>query len=132
MGELYKIFKEKEKQLKRSEFFKNVGLVKLEKDQKSYEVFYTKRKANRRITIRCEANTVYWDEIPIRFVGVGMRRGVKEPLITLSPAKDKIRIFVVKGEPNAITGLDDGIFGSFRRYDEKLINVMSEARFKEL
>ena len=36
------------------------------------------------------------------------------------------------GKPNSIIGLDDGIFRSVHKYDENYINVMSEARFKEL
>ena len=46
--------------------------------------------------------------------------------------KDCIRIFVIMGKPNSITGLDEGIFCSIHKYDEKYINVMSEARFKDL
>ena len=36
------------------------------------------------------------------------------------------------GKPNSIIGLDDGIFRSVHKYDKNYINVMSEARFKEL
>ena len=43
-----------------------------------------------------------------------------------------VTVFVVKGKPNSITGLDEGIFASFARFDKHRINVMSESRFKEL
>ena len=43
-----------------------------------------------------------------------------------------ILVFQIMGKPNSIIGLDKGIFRSINKYDENYINVMSEARFKEL
>ena len=36
------------------------------------------------------------------------------------------------GKPNSITGLDEDNFQFFYKFNENYINVMSEARFKEL
>lgn len=61
----------------------------------------------------------------------GRRYGKREPIINVSPSKKCIRIIVIIGKPNCITGLDEGIFRSIHKYDENCVNVMSEARFKE-
>ena len=67
-----------------------------------------------------------------RLVGRTGLGGDRIPVAQISPSKDAVTLFIIKGKPNSITGLDEGIFRSVHKFDKKLINVMSEARFKEL
>ena len=119
-------------------FLDKVGLAKITHGDKNYEIYFTKKRANKRTVIRCENNTVVWEQFP-RFpflVGkryvVGRSRGEAEPLIRLAPSKQCVRIFVVMGKPGCISGLDQGVFRSAHTFDEGYINVMSEKRFREL
>lgn len=132
MGKLYARFKEFKKQAAKNGFSENVGLVKLEEDNKKYEIYFPLRRANRYSIIHCVNNTVEWEQFPVLPRIAGRLYGIREPIISLSPSKECTRIVVILGKPNSITGLDEGIFRSVHRYDEKHINVMSVARFKEL
>ena len=109
-----------------------MGLVTFEVDNKKYRVFFARRRANRYSIIHCKDNTIEWEQFPILPRIAGRRYGIREPMIKLAPSKDCISIFVILGKPNSITGLDEGDFRSIHKYDECYINVMSEARFKEL
>ena len=109
-----------------------IGLVKFVLEDKNYEIYFTRKRANKYSIIHCKNNTIEWEQFPVLPRIAGRIYGISEPLINLSPAKDCIRIFVVKGKPNCITGLDEGVFRSMHQYDENYINVMSEARFKEI
>ena len=62
----------------------------------------------------------------------GRMYGIRETIISIAPTKECVRIVIILGKPNSITGLDEGNFRSIYKYDENYINVMSEARFKEL
>ena len=132
MGKIYTRFIELKKQCPRDWFMDKVGLVKFENDNKKYEIFFTRKRANRYSIIHCKNNTIEWEQFPVLPRIVGRHYGIREPIISLSPTKDSIRIFVIMGKPNSITGLDEGIFRSIHKYDENYINVMSESRFKEL
>ena len=132
MGKIYKRFKELKKQSPKDWFMDKIGLVKFEDDNKKYEIFFTRKRANRYSIIHCKNNTIEWEQFPVLPRIAGRRYGISEPLISLSPSRECIRIFVIKGKPNCITGLDEGVFHSIHQYDENYINVMSEARFKEI
>jgi hypothetical protein len=109
-----------------------MGLVKFAIEDKSYEVYFSRKRANKYTIIHCKNNTIEREQFSVLPRITGNYSGKREPIISLGPSKDCIRIFVVKGKPNCITGLDEGIFRSVHQYDEKYINVMSEARFKEI
>ena len=132
MGKIYARFKELKKECPRNWFMDKIGLVKFEDENKKYEVYFTKKRANKYSLIHCKNNTIEWEQFPILPRVVGRRYGIREPIIALSPSKECIRIFVIMGRPNSIIGLDEGVFRSIHKYDENYINVMSEARFKEL
>ena len=132
MGKLYVRFKELKKQAAKNGFSEKVGLVKLEEDDKKYEIYFPLRHANRYSIIHCVNNTVEWEQFPVLPRIAGRLCGIREPIISLSPSKECVRIVVILGKPNSIIGLDEGIFRSIHKYDENYINVMSEARFKEL
>lgn len=132
MGEIYTCFSEHKKQSPKDWFTDKVGLVKFEDDNKKYEIFFTRKRANKYSIIHCKNTTVEWEQFPVLPRIAGRRYGIREPIIKLAPSKDCIRIFVIMGKPNSIIGLDEGIFRSIHKYDENYINVMSESRFKEL
>lgn len=132
MGKIYDRFKKLKKQCPREWFMDKVGLVKFEDENKKYEIYFTRKRANKYSIIHCKDNTLEWEQFPVLPRIAGRRYGIREPIIRLSPLKDCIRIFVISGKPNSITGLDEGIFRSIHKYDENYLNVMSESRFKEL
>lgn len=82
--------------------------------------------------IHCNGNTISWEQFPVLPRAVGRLSGIKEPLISLSPNNSVVTIVVIKGKPNSIAGLDEGIFRSVYKFDKAYINVMSESRFKEI
>ena len=132
MGKIYIRFKELKKQCPRNWFMNKIGLVKFEEDNKPYEIYFARNSANKYSIIHCKNSTIEWEQFPVLPRIAGRRYGIRAPIIRLAPSKDCIRIFVIMGKPNSITGLDEGIFRSIHKYDENYINVMSEARFKEL
>ena len=132
MGRIYTRFIELKKQCPRNWFMEKVGLVKFEDDNKKYEIYFTRRRANKYSIIHCKNNTIEWEQFPVLPRIVGRRYGIREPIISIAPTKEYVRIVVILGKPNSITGLDEGIFRSIHKYDENCINVLSEARFKEL
>ena len=132
MGKIYTRFKELKNQSPKNWFMDKIGLVKFEDDNKKYEIYFTRKRANRYSIIHCKNNTIEWEQFPVLPRIAGRRYGIREPIIKLAPSKDCIRIFVIMGKPNSITGLDEGIFRSIHKYDENYLNVMSESRFKEL
>ena len=87
---------------------------------------------NKYSIIHCKNNTIEWEQFPILPRIMGRRYGIQEPIISIAPTKECVRIVVILGKPNCITGLDEGVFRSIHKYDENFINVMSETRFKEL
>ena len=130
MGEIYTCFSELKKQSPKDWFMDKVGLVKLEYGNKKYEIYFTRKRANKYSIIHCKNNTIEWEKFPVLPRIAGRRYGIQE--ISITPTKECVRIIVILGKPNSITGLDEGNFRSFHKYDENYINVMSEARFKEL
>ncbi len=132
MGKVYTRFIELKKRCPRNSFVDKVGLVKFEDDNKKYEIYFTRKRANRYSIIHCKNNTIEWEQFPVLPRIAGRMYGEREPLISLAPTKECVRIIVILGKPNSITGLDEGVFRSIHKYDENYINVMSEARFKDL
>jgi len=132
MGKLYDTFSELRKQSPKDGFMDNVGLVKFHLNGKSYEIYFPRRRANRYSIIHCMDNTIQWEQCPVLPHLAGRRYGKREPILALTPSQECVRVVVILGKPNSITGLDEGIFRSVHKYDEGHINVMSVARFKEL
>ncbi len=132
MSKIYARFLALKKQSPKDCFMDKVGLVKFEDDNKKYEIYFTRKRANRYSIIHCKNNTIEWEQFPVLPRIMGRRYGVPEPMLNISPSKDCIKIFVIMGKPGSITGLDEGNFRSIHKYDENYINVMSESRFKDL
>ena len=132
MGEIYTRFKELKRQSPKDWFMDKMGLVKLELNGKNYEIFFTRKRANKYSIIHCKNNTIEWEQLPVLPHIAGRWYGIREPIISVVPTKETVRIVVIIGKPNSIIGLDEGNFHSIHKYDENYINVMSEARFKDL
>ena len=132
MGKIYTRFKELKKQSAKDWFMDKVGLVKFEYNNKQYEIYFTKKRANKYSIIHCKNSTIEWEQFPVLPRIAGRYYGKSEPIISLTPSTESVRIFVVMGKPNSITGLDEGNFRSIHKYDENYINVISVTRFKDL
>lgn len=117
-----------------AEFFTHLKTVMVEHEGQKYRIIFTRKRANRYSIIHCRGNSIAWEQHPMvpRLVGRTGLGGDRIPVAQISPSKDAVTLFIIKGKPNSITGLDEGIFRSVHKFDKKLINVMSEARFKEL
>ena len=132
LGVLYDNFKDLKKQSQKDWFTDKIGVVKFELNGKNYEIFFPRKRANKYSIIHCKNNTIEWEQFPIMPRIAGRRYGIREPIISVAPTKESVRIVVILGKPNCITGLDEGNFCSVHKYNEAFINVMSEARFKEM
>lgn len=131
MEKLYDRFKQLKNRSRKDWFTDKIGLVRIAEDGKNYEIYFTRKRANKYSIIHCKNNTIEWEQFPILPRVAGRLYGKREPIISLAPSKECVRIVVITGKPNSITGLDEGIFCSVHKYNETYINVMSEARFKE-
>ena len=129
MGKLYDNYKKNRKNAEISEYLK---AVTFNLDGEVYRVIYTKKRANRYSLIHLRDNSVVWEQFPIVPRLVGRYYGDKTTVARFNDKPECATIVVIKGRPGTITGLDEGIFRSAFRFDKGLINVMSEARFKEL
>ncbi len=107
-----------------------VKIYKLSHNNKDYEIIIPKRTANRHSIIHCIDDYIAWEQAPLFPRLVGRIRGIKTPICKFAPKKDCATIFVIKGKPNGITGLDDGIFRSALKFDKEHINVMTLASLK--
>lgn len=109
-----------------------IKTVRFNYKDKNFVIYITKRSANKATRIHCkEDETVYWEQI--RMYGFANPSYVERILARLKRSADEIAIFVIKGKPGLITGLDEGIFVSAKkgRLDsDKDIFVMSESVFK--
>lgn len=130
MGELYKAYLNNRKNAVSD---KNTTSVSFEYDGQNYRVIMTRKCATRLSLIRCAARTVVWEQIPFLYLRYN-ERGRGEVIQNIPVAIDKgcTTVFVVKGRPRSIWGLDEGIFRSANKFDKCFVNVMSEKRFKKL
>ena len=128
---LYDLFKKAKHDLVPTPFEK-MNLVRFSDGGKTYEVYFTARRANKRTIINCVDNYIEWEQLPMLPMSRGCVYGIKERILSVTPSKEYVRIVVIMGKPTVITGLDDGIFRSANKFDEGYVNVMSETRFKKL
>ena len=130
MGDIYKLYL---KNRKNTEVGQNTKTVLFDNEGITYRVIVTKKRANKLSLIRCVNDTVVWEQIPFLYLRYN-ERGRGDVIYNIPVAVDKKRVtlFVIKGKPRDIWGLDDGIFRSSRNFDPLRINLMSEKKFKEL
>lgn len=127
MGEIYSRFKALRENAADEWFLDEIGLVTFERCGKNYEIYFTRKRANKYSNIYCEDNTIEWEQFPALPHVLGKMYGKRHPIISLSPMKNSVKIVVITGKPNSIYGLDEGIFRSVHTYDENYINVMPES-----
>ena len=132
MGKLYTHFKELKNHVPEDWFMDKIGLVKFEEDSKKYEIHYTRKTANRCSVIHCKNSMVEWEKLSVLSHLIGKCGGSREPIISIAPTKECVRIIVIPGNPKSITGLNEGEFRSADKYDEDYINVMPWQSFKNL
>ena len=130
IGNIYKLYLKNRKnstieQRTKTVFFDNEGV--------SYRVIITKKRANKLSIIQCKNSTILWEQIPFLYLRYNERgRGNIVDSIPVSIDKNIVTLFIIKGKPRSIWGLDEGIFRSSKQMDVSCVNVMSEKKFKEL
>lgn len=130
MGDIYKAYlASKNKALKNT----HTATVSFAYGGTDYVVVMTKRRACRLSVIRCQNSTVVWEQIPLFYL-FRNERGGGEVIDSIPVVVDKKRVnlFVIRGKPGRIEGLDEGIFRSAKNLAPSHINLMSEKKFKEL
>ncbi len=101
-------------------------------DDQKYKVILTKERANQRTAIHCVDHCIGWEQRPLITRNSGYHPGEYVPVYQFSDHKDGTTLFVVRGRPRVIEGLDEGIFRCANRLTSDYVNVMSFGRFKEL
>lgn len=130
MGDIYKAYLENVENEVENE---NTKTVIFTLDGVSYRVIMTKKRANRLSLIRCKNKTVVWEQIPLLYLRYNERgRGDVIDSIFIDTDRKYVTLFVIKGKPREIWGLDEGVFCSANHFDASRINLMSEKRFKKL
>ena len=99
---------------------------------KEYKIVLTKKFANNHSIIHCKDDEIVWQQVPRFFNWGGKMVGASDVICKFVRNKNCVTIFVVRGKPNGITGLDDGVFRCANNFDDNYINVMSYSRFKKL
>ena len=130
MNNLYKAYSVNKR---KSEKAPGTTAVTFEQAGTTYRVIMTKKRANRLTVIRCMNNTVVWEQIPLLCL-LNNARGEGEVInsIPVSLNQEYVTLFVIKGRPGRIEGLDEGIFRSAGNFDAACINLMSENKFRHL
>ena len=130
MNNLYKAYSVNKR---KSEKAPQTTAVTFEQSGTTYRVIMTKKRANRLSVIRCMNNMVVWEQIPLLHL-LSNARGASEAIdsIPVAVSKEYVTLFVIKGRPGRIEGLDEGIFRSAGTIDSACINLMSEKKFREL
>ena len=77
MGELYTRFVELKKQAEKDWFEDKIGIVKFEHNNQNYEIYFTRKRANKYSIIHCKNNTIEWEQFPILPRIIGRRYGEK-------------------------------------------------------
>lgn len=124
---IFDSFKSNKKLLSKTRF---VNVYSVNCDDKDYTVIIARRIANKRTVLYFIDDTIYWEQIPFNWRLVGNKSGDKTPIYKFNDGKVSNTLFVVKGNPFADEGLDNGIFRSAKKYDEKFVNCISYKKFK--
>ena len=130
MGGLYKSYLAHNRNLINDE---HTSTALFEYDGETYRVVMTRKRANRLSLIHCAPRAIVWEQLPFLYLRYNDRgRGEIIQNITVAVDKKYTTIFVIKGKPRSILGLDEGVYRSANNFDKSYINVMSEKRFKTL
>ena len=111
---------------------KFVKVYKFVADGKDYKIIIPKKRANHHTIIHCVDNHIDWEQYPLLpRIWSGRLKDTKT-IFKVEKPKNETVIFVIKGNPNGVTGLDDGIFRGVKKFDENYVNIMSYKKFKQL
>lgn len=126
---LFDVFKNNKTVLEKTQYVK---VYKVQYENKDYKIIVPRKMANKRTVIYFIDDTIYWEQIPFNWRLVGSQRGDKKPIYKFSGEKIRNTLFIVKGNPFADEGLDNGIFRSAKKYDENFVNCISYKKFKDM
>ncbi|MBQ4119557.1 MAG: hypothetical protein IJD45_04125 [Clostridia bacterium] len=126
---IFDSFKCDKKLLNKTQF---VNVYSVNCDEKEYTIIMPRKTANKRTVIYFIDDTIYWEQLPFNWRLAGSRNGDKTPIYKFDGGKIFNTLFVVKGNPFADEGLDNGIFRSAKRYDENFVNCISYKKFKNM
>ena len=100
--------------------------------EKKYKVYMFKKITDSRTVIHCKDNCLYYEQKPLFWHLAGKRYGEKIAFFKAEKEKDVETIVVIKGVPDGIVGIDDGVFSSYKEYNPEKINVMIKKHFYRL
>lgn len=121
-----------------------IRTYEVEYEGKSYVIYETRRRATKNSVIECRKNgTVYWVQYQ-NAVGVKVKGAVKTikkkknddttklemPLIKSAPKEDRLELLLIRGRPESIQGLDEGVFASASNLRPGVLTVLNEAQMK--
>ena len=107
-----------------------VDVYSVKYNDKDYKIIITKKVANKKTVIYFIDKTIYWEQLPL-FPRLAGRTYNRVPIYKFD-GKISNTIFVVKGSPLGDEGLDDGIFRSYKRYDDNFVNCITYKKFKQI
>lgn len=127
-----RVFKEYKTSKRLIEKTKFVKIYKFILDDREYKIVLTRKYANKYSIIHCKDDRIVWQQITRFFNWGGKAVGTMDVIYKFVQDKNCVTLFVIRGKPNGITGLDDGIFRCANNFDDRYINVMSYKRFNSL
>lgn len=125
---LYNLFKSA-KPINKTKFVK---IYSLKENDNNYKIVVAKRRANHRTIIHCIDNQIDWEQFPLLPRIWSGRLEDRKPIYKVEKPKNETVIFIIKGNPCGVTGLDDGVFRGVKKFDQNYINVMSYKKFKNI
>ncbi len=126
---IFDAFKNSRQLVEETDFLK---IYKCLSENVEYRIIITKKIANKFSIIHCIDDYIAWEQVPRFWRLAGRRYGDRIPIYKFDKTTNIVSIFVVRGAPNGITGLDDGIFCCANNFDISCLNVMTYRRLKEL
>ena len=100
-------------------------------NDKEYTIILTRKVANKRTSLYFIDSTIYWKQRP-RFLNRTGYRGERIAICKFDTQNIANTLFVVRGTPLHDEGLDNGIFRSTKKYDEKFVNCMTYDQFMQM
>ncbi|MBQ9859919.1 MAG: hypothetical protein IJO76_04490 [Clostridia bacterium] len=125
---LFEQYKTSKRLIEQTEFVKVYSLIF---EGKEYKIVLANKFANDHSFIHCKDGHVVWQQAP-RLNWGGKMVGTKDTVYKFVEDKNCVTLFVIKGKPNEIIGLDDGVFRCANNFDETCLNVMTYKELKNL
>ena len=100
-------------------------------NDKEYTIILTRKVANKRTILYFVDSTIYWKQMP-RFLQRTGHYGEKIAICKFDSQNTANTLFIVRGAPLHDEGLDNGIFRSIKKYDEKFVNCLTYNQFRQM